>query len=222
MTTFAIVPLIIAAALLASAQDSPTIRGHKIGESFQDYVAIQSGGTQNAIRILNDCAALLDNPKQRRKQEYRAEACQRIAEIVRGQTRTLSAAQAAEVFRISPFSEVEFVAQKLVIVKLALSDEFIQVERDLAEKYGSPDSQEQVPYENGFGAVFLHPRAAWVKRSDVMIIASEDAFTTPRMLLGDRADLPITGVNLVRVEITDRSYAESLAQKERQRPNSLN
>jgi|ERR1700685_177482 len=221
MKTFAIVTL-ITTALLSSAQDSPTIKGHKIGESFTDYLTIESCGTENAARDLTGCAELLNNPKQRRKQEYRAEACQRIAEIARNQTQTLSAIQATEVFGISPFSEVEFVAQKLVMVKLARNDAFPKVERDLAEKYGPPDSQEQVPYENGFGAVFLHPRASWVKRPDVMIIANEDPFTTPCSALGDCRVLPIEGVNVVRIVIMDRSYSESLAQKEQQRPNSLN
>jgi len=100
-------------------------------------------------------------------------------------------------------------------------DEFSKVERDLMEKYGPPDSEEQVPYQNGFGAVFRHPRATWVRRSDVVIIASEDAFTTPRIMLGNRPDLPIEGVNMIRVEITDRAWAETLARKELDRPSSL-
>jgi hypothetical protein len=62
---------------------------------------------------------------------------------------------------------------------------------------------------------------SWVKRSDVMIVAHEDPFTTPCSALGDCKVLPLE-VNVVRVVIMDHSYAESLAQKERQRPNSLN
>lgn len=89
MKAFAIVPL-VAAALLASAQDSPTIKGHKSGESFNDYLVIENGGAENAARVLTGCAALLNNPKQRRKQEYRAETCLQIADALADKTVVLS------------------------------------------------------------------------------------------------------------------------------------
>jgi hypothetical protein len=209
MKTFRLLPL-IAVTLLASAQDSPTIKGHKIGESVNDYLTIENGGAENAARVLADCAALLSNPKQQRKQEYRAETCRQTANALDGQTVVFGGTFA--------FMQCQFASRKLVGIQLHMAQDFPKVERDLIDKYGHPDIEDQVSYQNGFGAVFLHPRASWVKRPDVIVIANED----PEATWGIGSDGNTRETVKISVRITDRSYAESLAQKEQQRPNSLN
>jgi len=92
-----------------------------MGESINDYLAIESGGAENAARALTDCAALLNDPKQRREQKYKAAACQQVAQTIRDQAGKLSAAEMSEVVGKSSFSEVQFAAQKLVMLNLALS-----------------------------------------------------------------------------------------------------
>jgi hypothetical protein len=209
MQTFA-VALLLASSLLASAQDSPTIKGHKIGESVNDYLTIEDGGTEKAAHALTECAALLNNPKERRKQAYRAEICKQTADALDGQTVIFGGP--------TDFMRCQFASRKLVWIQLHMAQDFSKVEGDLIEKYGHPDLEEQVPFQNGFGAQFLHPRASWVKRPDVIVIASEDGETT----WGFGPDGNTRKTLKITVLITDRPYAESLAQKEQQRPNSLN
>lgn len=201
----------IGVTLFASAQESPTIKGHKIGESITDYLAIESGGTEKAAHALADCAALLNNPKQRKKQEYRAETCRQIAAAWNGDAELLTGEAKGGKF--------QFASRKLVAITLAFGMDFGAVERDLIEKFGRPDSEEQVPFENGFGAVFFHPRAIWTRRPDVVVSAAEDAFTTPALFVTGKVG---PAINVIRVEIADRAYVDSLAQKEQQRANSLN
>ena len=104
-------------------------------------------------------------------------------------------------------------SRKLVLIHLHMAQDFSKVERDLIDKYGHPDIEEQVSYRNGFGAVFLHPAASWVKRPDVIVNASEDPEAT-WSVLGQTVKITVL--------IVDRSYSESLAQKDQHRPNSLN
>jgi len=210
MKPFAIAAL-LTAALTTSAQDAPTIKGHKIGESFNDYLIVENGSAENAARLMTDCAALLNNAKQRRKQEYRFETCSHYGEAIRGLTTTLPGNRGGK---------FQFASTKLVQITFAVDQEFAAVESDLIEKFGRPDAEEEVRYQNGFGATFFHPSASWTKRRDVLVTVAEDATATPGILFGKEASPP---VNLIRVLIIDRSYAESqAAEKERERPNSLN
>jgi len=203
--------VLLASALIASGQDSPIIKGHRIGESINDYLTTENGGAENAARAVTDCAVLLSNPKQRRKQQYRAETCQQIADAWKGQTVLLTGERKGGKFR--------FAWRSLVAIELALGMDFSAVEADLVEKFGRPDTEEQVPFENGYGAVFYHPRAAWTNRRDVIVSASEDPFTTPSTFVVGHAG---PDISLIRVEIMDRAYAESVAERERQHPNPLN
>jgi hypothetical protein len=199
-------------------QRSTLVKGHRIGETFSDYLIVEKGSAEEAAHVLTDCVALLNNRKERRKQESQTETCQQMEKIAEGETVLLGG--------LIALRHSQFASQKLVVMRLTIPDDFAKVERDLVDKYSPPDSEEQVRYQNGFGAVFLHPRATWVKRSDVVVVASEDATPTPILLLGQVGhDLEKAGVsemNATTVEITDRTWAESLVEKERNRPNSLN
>lgn len=220
MKATAISLFLVAAFSLVSfgQQSSPLVKGHRIGETFSDYLIVEKGSAAEATHVLTDCVTLLNDRKARRKHEFQADSCQQMEKIAEGETVLLGGLFASQ--------HSQFAAQKLVMMRLAIADDFAKVKRDLIEKYGSPDSEEQVPYQNGFGAVFLHPRASWVKRSDVVVVASEDAFRTSTAMLGQAGhDLEKAGVsemNATTVEITDRTWAESLAEKERNRPSTLN
>jgi len=196
-TSFALLTL-LGAALIASAQESPTIKGHKIGESINEYLTTENGGADSAARALTDCATLLNNPKERKKQAYRAENCQQIAAAWNGDTVELTGEAKGGKF--------EFASRKLVAIGLLLFRDFNEVEPDLIEKFGPPDTKVDAVYENVFGAVYVHPRAAWTRRPDITIFAIE----SPSEPSG------------VIVLVTDRAYSDSLKKKEGKRPNSLN
>jgi hypothetical protein len=204
--------------VLFGQQSSPLVKGHRIGETFSDYLIVEKGNADEAAHVLTDCVALLNNRKERRKHESQTETCQQMEKIAEGDTVLLGG--------LIALRHSQFASQKLVMMRLTIPDDFARVERDLIEKYGPPDSEEQVRYQNGFGAVFSHPRVTWAKRSDVLVVASEDAIPTPTLLLGQAGhDLEKAGVsemNATTVEITDRTWVESLAEKERNRPSSLN
>jgi len=194
------------------------VKGHRIGESFSDYMIIEKGSAEEASRTLADCVALLNNRKERHKRESEAETCSQMAKIADCETVLLGG--------LIALRHSQFASQKLVMMRLTIPDDFAKVKRDLVEKYGPPDNEEQVRYQNGFGAIFLHPRATWVKRADVVVVASEDAIPMSTLLLGQAGhDLEKAGVsemNATTVEITDRTWAESSVEKERNRPSSLN
>lgn len=208
-------PLLLTIALLGYAQDIPSIKGHKIGEEITDFLVVETGSTEKAANTLTDCATLLDNTKPVRKLEYRAETCKQIADVLEGRPAVLIGETKG--------GKYQFQTRKLMAIELRLALDFSVVERDLIEKFGKPDSEEQIAYENGFGAVFYHPRATWSKRADVIVMASEEAEATPAwiaQIMGARAtEQP---VNLIRVEIKDRAFVNSLIEQEREQPNHLN
>jgi hypothetical protein len=198
--------LLITVGLAASGQDSsPTVKGHRVGESFNEYLSIAKGSPENAARTLTDCAALLNDRKLRKKRESEVDGCLKITKIADGQTALIQ----------DGLNGFMFVSKKLVMVKLTIMEPFDKVKRDLVEKYGPPDKEEEVRYQNGFGAVFVHPRATWEKRPDVMVEVSEDAKPVVEGTPNFPTIYPIT------VNIMDQSWAKSLTEKEQKQPNSI-
>lgn len=107
------------------------------------------------------------------------------------------------------------VSRKLVLIRLTILEDFEKVKRDLTQKYGLPHREEQIHYQNGFGAVYLHPRATWDRRADVMIRAEEQARPVAEGVPGVPRIYPIT------VDVADRAWAQSLVDEEKNRPSSI-
>jgi len=194
-------------------QNPPTVKGHKIGETLEEYLIVEKGSAESAARVLTDCAALITNPKQHRADplpfEIQTHPCLEMAKILDGQPGDTSkslvnATHPSE----TDEQEFHFEGKRLVRIQLYIHEVFTNVKHDLIEKYGPPDGEEEISYQNGFGAVFLHPRAAWIKRSDVVVLVSE-------------ATEAAAGIYPVLVTIADNSWAKSETEKKKNRPNSI-
>lgn len=188
------------------------IKGHHIGESVLDYL------NASALRSKpRECADVLTNPKTQKRyakrsnafdahdEEFRAkvEDCVRLADALSGKAVKL----------LNGLDEFSFVTGCLVELRVKSVIGFDDVMRDLAQKYGPPDSRADRQFQNGFGAVFVHPVALWTSRHDVEIVAAE---------LPDAVEIPGTfRFYPVSIIIQDRTYADAREKKQQERPNSL-
>jgi hypothetical protein len=215
--TLALSLVLLCGAVLAQ-KPAPTIKGHRVGEDILDYLIVAHGSRDAAQRSLQDCGAFLADPKNQKRYarspdfskdnelSFRAkvEGCIKVSDALAGKTALL----------VDGLESYFFVDKKLVIINLQRVDSFEKVVHDLSEKFGQPDVVEDVKYQNGFGAVFTHPRASWNNRVDVMIVADESA---------EALDIPGSARKFypISVMVEDRAYGLEQLSKERSKPNSL-
>jgi len=203
----------------AFGQDpTPTVKGHRIGEDFLDYLITAQGSREAAQWKLTDCGTFLQDPKTQKRYSRapllpndedkrfrsRVDECMKQGDALTGKLTLF----------VDGLESYLFSEKRLVVIKLQRVDSFDKVVHDVSEKFGPPDLTELVQFQNGFGAVFTHPQASWNKRSDVLIVASESAIAV---------DLPGNAPKIypVSVLIEDRNYAAKTVSEENKKPNSL-
>jgi hypothetical protein len=212
--------VLVLAGFASGQESSPLVKGHRIGETFNDYLTVAKGSTENAARALTDCGTLVSDRKNQKRYlsgpptfhldewfgfQTEFDGCLQLAKAVEGQKALIQ----------DGLNGFMFVARKLVMIRLTILEDFGKVKGDLTQKYGPPDREEQVRYQNGFGAVYLHPRVTWERRADVTIRAEEDAHPVAEGVPGIRKIYPIT------VDIADWTWAQSLVTEEENRPSSI-
>jgi hypothetical protein len=218
-TTLAFLTLALTCIAAAQGQATPTIKGHHIGEGVAEYLVVANGGKDAARDALDKCEHLVGDAKNQKRYAKappwstadalfhgEVETCVQISEAIQGKRTELN----------QPSGQFVFADKKLVQLRLVMMASFDDAMLDLAAKFGPPDLREDVRFQNGFGATFVHPRASWSMRPDVRVVASE---------LTDTVDLPTFTTFKgypVSVVIDDRAYVDAAAEKQaRERKNSL-
>ena len=163
------IPLLVA--ILASAQ-TPTVKGHAIGESVSSFF--------HASRALEMAVDSCANPNAYQNSRFRAdgETCQQISSAMAGKRTRISNDLARELMgseSILPFTGyVEFSAGKLSMMEVDLySENWNTVYPDLLKKFGRPTKTDTVELQNGYGARYSLPTVSWV-RPGYVVDASEN------------------------------------------------
>ncbi|HEV2401937.1 MAG TPA: hypothetical protein VGS27_33710 [Candidatus Sulfotelmatobacter sp.] len=194
----------------------PEVKGHRINETIDQFLLSDQGSIDGVTWFAHSfCPEYLANPKNQRKYartttssededlRFRArfEKCQAVNTIEAGNRGAIR----------DGLQTYLFVDRKLVMIQLIIPDDFSKVTQDLASKFGArPDATEIVRYQNGFGAVYEHPRATWNTLKDVIIVASEESS-------------PVTGTAIfpISVVIEDKGYADAIVKQQKNRPSTL-
>jgi len=152
------------------AQNAPTFKGHAMGETVADFLAIEARHPliENSVPLtLADCEAVVADPKSEKKAKarlgYTREKdllgdCRQLLKLRDGQDGDLSPLLFG-VTNPGHFSGGRLVG--LIIFVPLLDISYKEVRDDLQQKLGPPTKEGQRTYENGLGAKFDFPWATW-------------------------------------------------------------
>jgi hypothetical protein len=162
----------------ASAQAAPSLKGHVLGETIQQFLSTSSLLTSH----LASCRALKD-PRAAQRQDVDWDSCQRLINAVNnnGNFKITSSECSAMNTRTYMMSakclefdgEADFLDGKLSSMRIDLLNPWDDVYKDLKTKFGSPNSTGDEQFENGYGATYRGSNAAW-KAESFSLVAREE------------------------------------------------
>lgn len=210
------VAVVLLGVAVRAQQVGPTIKGHRIGETPEDYALIEERTPEAAKSFAEGCHSLVSDPKvaKRYRKEFPADL-----DLLQKRLARCSAFVDAEAGRLSAIEDAVltllFAQRRVVMIKVTLAEDFPKVEKDLIEKLSAPpDLVQDLRFQNGFGAIFVHPQAIWRNTKGIIAVESEESKAID--IPGSASFYPVT------VVIEDQGYAKSAVAQENNRPNSLN
>lgn len=168
--------------VVALAQ-SPTFKGHRIGETAQDFFGrVVIAGNKPASDY---CPGYLADQKvmrayEKSRQPFRigsfddfklsenVDACRQVIAALRGDDVTVD----ARVTAIGTGSNAAFRGVRLVEIRFPATAQYDEVVADVTKKLGYESGQDEITYQNIFGATFTGKVAVW-DRGDLGALVSE-------------------------------------------------
>lgn len=204
------------------AQDSViTFKGHRIGETAQQFYSIAKVAEGNQPLALDYCRAFLSNAtviqaeEKAKKDAAFAEkldsttddgACHRVLAALDGKDVRIGNRFAYEFGEEGGF--VVFHSGRLVVVEFGSKSSYDDVVADMTKKLGPVGAQSQDVYENAFGAKLKGRNVGW------SVAGLNAAVIEQRSFQG--------GDGNVNILVQDSAFAaQTTKQREATRPNSL-
>jgi hypothetical protein len=202
--------LVLAMTIVCTAQTTiPTIKGHKLGETLQQFIAESNNVTREEMQ---KCQA--GSPTLKEDKEF-AKRCEEFLQTLntspvngtfqcagspegKGYTAefTRSFIDGANTACFELLGKVTFENDRLVKFDLNFSNHpWEEVLPDIITKFGKPTATHVDAWQNGYGAKFDLRTATWITH-EYVVVASE------------RLNLPYSLVMLMGAQITDHKYFE--------------
>ena len=149
--------LLLATAFACQAQTAPTVKGHTLGESIQEFTAKADDLSRG---LLNDCT--VEGSKSTRP--HKEQGCRELLQVLETGNGTLSCAP--PMYKIGVCRNFDgyavFVSGKLVEIDLKIWDTpWSDGLGEAVAKFGKPDDAHVEAMQNGYGATFDLQSASW-------------------------------------------------------------
>lgn len=184
---------------------TPTIKGHMLGESLQQFITEASPATREQIRL---CEATNDQNR------YAVNGCDSylwaVAHSSQFGLKMECYDPAVQLGVCREFrGSAKFVDDKLVEVHLQITDkQWAEALSDVTAKFGKPDEVQTETAQNAYGAKFELQSANWTKPNYLLVT-------------NESVNLPYNLKRFVEVNLTDRAYFQKQQSKKPQ-GNALN
>lgn len=198
----------------------PSIKGHRIGESAQDFFAVAQMGESRG-KALDYCRTYLADPKVVRAYEKAQKditnldalqkssdvnGCREVLAALEGKSVNVGARYATEIGKGS----VTFENGKLVAMDLMLDAMYNDVLADMTKKLGAAPNEGQDILQNAYGAQLVQRYADWPNAAGLTVRMTE--------LRSFRVSEPVTSVIVADADYVLRKKKE----RDNSRPSTLN